>query len=134
TISSEKSRAVKLSLKSGSVVISATSPENGTAVEELEVKYEGAPLEIGFNSRYLLDVADEIDGDGLQMVLADAVAPTLVRDMADAMALYVLMPARGVRLGRLRAGTTDPGYDDCDRRHAGGRGRFHAPGADAVPQ
>jgi DNA polymerase-3 subunit beta len=94
TISSEKSRAVKLSLKSGVVVISATSPENGTAVEELEVKYEGAPLEIGFNSRYLLDVADEIDGDGLQMVLADAVAPTLVRDMADAMALYVLMPMR----------------------------------------
>jgi DNA polymerase-3 subunit beta len=93
-ISSEKSRAVKLSLRAGSVVISATSPENGTAVEELEVKYEGAPLEIGFNSRYLLDVADEIDGDGLQMVLADAVAPTLVRDMADAMALYVLMPMR----------------------------------------
>ena len=94
TISSEKSRAVKLSLKSGAIVISATSPENGTAIEELEVKYEGAPLEIGFNSRYLLDVADEIDGDGLQMVLADAVAPTLVRDMADAMALYVLMPMR----------------------------------------
>ena len=85
---------MKLALKAGTVVISATSPENGTAVEELEVKYEGAPLEIGFNSRYLLDVADEIDGDGLQMVLADAVAPTLVRDMADAMALYVLMPMR----------------------------------------
>jgi DNA polymerase III subunit beta len=94
TISSEKSRAVKLSLKAGAVVVSATSPENGTATEELEVKYEGAPLEIGFNSRYLLDVADEIDGDGLQMVLADAVAPTLVRDMADAMALYMLMPMR----------------------------------------
>jgi DNA polymerase-3 subunit beta len=76
------------------LVISATSAENGTAVEELEVKYEGTPIEIGFNSRYLLDVADEIDGDGLQMVLADAVAPTLVRDMADAMALYVLMPMR----------------------------------------
>jgi DNA polymerase-3 subunit beta len=94
TISSEKSRAVKLALKSGALVISATSAENGTAVEELEVKYEGTPIEIGFNSRYLLDVADEIDGDGLQMVLADAVAPTLVRDMADAMALYVLMPMR----------------------------------------
>lgn len=94
TISSEKSRAVKLNLKSGLVTISAVSAETGTAVEELEVKYEGAPLEIGFNSRYLLDVADEIEGDGLQLVLADAVAPTLVRDMADAMALYVLMPMR----------------------------------------
>jgi DNA polymerase-3 subunit beta len=80
TISSEKSRAVKLSLKPGTLTISATSAENGTAIDELEVKYDGTPI--------------EIDGDGLQMVLADAVAPTLVRDMADAMALYVLMPMR----------------------------------------
>ncbi|MET1027723.1 MAG: DNA polymerase III subunit beta [Dongiaceae bacterium] len=94
TISSEKSRAVKLSLRPNVVTLSATSAENGTAVEELEVRYDGAPLEIGFNSKYLLDVADQIDGDGLQMVLADSVAPTLVRDLADAMALYVLMPMR----------------------------------------
>lgn len=94
TISSEKSRAVKLSLKANGMTLSATSAENGTAVEELEVKYEGAPLEIGFNSKYLLDVADQIEGDGLQLVLADSVAPTLVRDLADAMALYVLMPMR----------------------------------------
>ncbi|HVJ34248.1 MAG TPA: DNA polymerase III subunit beta [Terriglobia bacterium] len=94
TISSEKSRAVKLSLKANAMTLSATSAENGTAVEELEVKYEGAPLEIGFNSKYLLDVADQIEGEGLQLVLADSVAPTLVRDLADAMALYVLMPMR----------------------------------------
>jgi DNA polymerase-3 subunit beta len=94
TISSEKSRAVKLSLKANAMTLSATSAENGTAIEELEVKYEGAPLEIGFNSKYLLDVADQIEGDGLQLVLADSVAPTLVRDLADAMALYVLMPMR----------------------------------------
>lgn len=94
TISSEKSRAVKLSLKAGLVTVSAVSAENGSAVEELEVKYDGQPLEVGFNSRYLLDVAEEIDGDGLQMVLADAVAPTLVRDLADSSALYVLMPMR----------------------------------------
>jgi DNA polymerase-3 subunit beta len=94
TISSEKSRAVKLSLRPSVATLSATSAENGTAVEELEVKYDGAPLDIGFNSKYLLDVADQIDGDGLQLVLADSVAPTLVRDLADAMALYVLMPMR----------------------------------------
>lgn len=94
TISSEKSRAVKLSLKANAMTLSATSAENGTAIEELEVKYEGAPLEIGFNSKYLLDVADQIEGDGLQLVLANSVAPTLVRDLADAMALYVLMPMR----------------------------------------
>jgi DNA polymerase-3 subunit beta len=94
TISSEKSRAVKLSVKNGTLTLSATSAEQGSATEELEVKYEGAPLDIGFNSRYLLDIADEIEGDGMQILLADSVAPTLMRDMADAQALYVLMPMR----------------------------------------
>jgi DNA polymerase-3 subunit beta len=74
--------------------LSATSAEQGSATEELEVKYEGAPLDIGLNSRYLLDIADEIEGEGMQILLADSVAPTLMRDMADAQALYVLMPMR----------------------------------------
>ena len=94
TISTEKSRAVKLALESGSLVISATSPENGTAVEELEVRYSAGPLEIGFNSRYLLDIAEQIEGEGAQFVMSDAGSPTIVRDSADASALYVLMPMR----------------------------------------
>ena len=94
TISSEKSRAVKLSLKPGMLTLSATSAENGSASEEIEVKYDGQAMEIGFNSKYLLDVADEIEGEGLELKLADSVAPTLLRDMADAQALYVLMPMR----------------------------------------
>ena len=58
TISTEKSRAVKVDLKDGILVLSATSPENGTATEELEVNYKGTPIEIGFNARYLLDITD----------------------------------------------------------------------------
>src|SRR5215831_15884311 len=94
TISTEKSRAVKLAIESGSLVVSATSPENGTAVEELEARYLASPLEIGFNSRYLLDIAEQIDGDGVQLVMSDAGSPTIVRDSADTSALYVLMPMR----------------------------------------
>jgi DNA polymerase III subunit beta len=94
TISSEKSRAVKLSLKNGTLTLSATSPEAGSASEELEVKYGGGDLEIGFNSRYLLDIAQQIEGEGAQFALADAASPTLVRDVADTSALYVLMPMR----------------------------------------
>ena len=94
TISTEKSRAVKLTLESGSLVVSATSPENGTATEELEVRYVASPLEIGFNSRYLLDIAEQIDGDGAQFLMSDAGSPTIVRDSADPSALYVLMPMR----------------------------------------
>jgi len=94
TISTEKSRAIKLALSDGSLVLSATSPDAGSASEELEVGYGAAPLEIGFNSRYLLDITQQIEGDTAQFSLADASSPTVVRDTADASALYVLMPMR----------------------------------------
>src|SRR5262249_21322498 len=94
TISTEKSRAVNLALADGTFTLSANSPENGSATEEIEVKYAGSSLEIGFNSRYLLDITQQIEGDGVQFVMADAASPTLVRDVADPSALYVLMPMR----------------------------------------
>ena len=73
TISTEKSRAVKLAIDraGGSLAVSATSPENGTAIEELEVRYLSEPMEIGFNSRYLLDITAQIEGEGAQFVMSD---------------------------------------------------------------
>ena len=94
TISTERSRAVKLAIEPSGLVVSATSPENGTAVEELEVRYQSAPLEIGFNSRYLLDITEQIAGEYVQFQMSDAGSPTILRDSADASALYVLMPMR----------------------------------------
>lgn len=94
TISTEKSRAIKLSLEQGSLVLTATSPEAGSAREELDVGYADGPLEIGFNSRYLLDITQQIDGDDAKFQLSDGASPTLVQDMGDASALYVLMPMR----------------------------------------
>ena len=94
TISTEKSRAIKLKLDNNSLVLSATSPDAGSATEELEVTYGDGPLEIGFNSRYLLDITAQIKGDSARFMLADAASPTVVRDSADASALYVLMPMR----------------------------------------
>jgi len=94
TISSEKSRAVKLALKEGHLTLSASSPENGTATEELEAVYAGQPIEIGFNSRYLIDILRQIQGDNAEIALADAASPTLMKDPANGTALYVLMPMR----------------------------------------
>ena len=93
-ISSEKSRAIKLSLQNGALELSATSPDAGSASEELEVQYSDGPLEIGFNSRYLLDITQQIMGEQTQFVLADGTSPTIVRDAGDDSALYVLMPMR----------------------------------------
>jgi DNA polymerase-3 subunit beta len=94
TISSEKSRAVKLSLTPGHLVLSANSPEAGSATEEIEVKYDGALLDVGFNAHYLLDIMQQIEGSGARFYLADATAPAIIQDVADASALYVLMPMR----------------------------------------
>jgi DNA polymerase-3 subunit beta len=94
TISTEKSRAIKLSLGANSLVLSATSPDAGSATEELEVEYDDGDLEIGFNSRYLLDITQQIQGDKARFALSDAASPTLVKDLEDEKALYVLMPMR----------------------------------------
>jgi DNA polymerase-3 subunit beta len=94
TIATEKTRAVKMALDRDKITLSVTSPENGTAAEEVPGDYTAAPFEIGFNSRYLMDILGQIDGDTVEVHLADAAAPTLIRENDKASALYVLMPMR----------------------------------------
>jgi DNA polymerase-3 subunit beta len=94
TIATEKSRAVKLSLDKDRMVLSATSPEQGAASEEISVTYSSEPMEIGFNAKYLLDIAGQIEGESAKFLLADSASPTVVRDQGDDSALFVLMPMR----------------------------------------
>jgi DNA polymerase-3 subunit beta len=94
TVSSERGRAVKLSLTSGKLTLSVTNPDSGSATEELEVEYDADPLDIGFNSRYLLDITGQLEGEKAELKLADPGSPTLLRDQDTTGALYVLMPMR----------------------------------------
>ncbi|MDQ8758015.1 DNA polymerase III subunit beta [Sphingosinicella sp. LHD-64] len=94
TIASERTRAVKMSLERDRITLSVTSPENGTAAEEVPADYAADGFEIGFNARYLLDILNQIEGDAVEVHLADAAAPTLLRENDKAPALYVLMPMR----------------------------------------
>ena len=94
TIATEKTRAVKIGLDSDRVTLSVTSPDNGTAAEELAAEYRSEGLEIGFNANYLKDILGQIDSDTVDLHLADAGAPTLIRENEQARALYVLMPMR----------------------------------------
>lgn len=94
TISSEKSRAIKLSVSPGHLTLTASSPDAGSATEELEVAYEGGLIEIGFNARYLLDVMQQVEGESVRFTLADGAAPVIVQDVADQTALFVIMPMR----------------------------------------
>ena len=95
TISSEKSRAVKMAVNGDTVTLSANNPEQGSGTDEVPVTFNGeGTLEIGFNARYLLDIAGQIEGENISFDLSDGASPTIVRDAADPGALYVLMPMR----------------------------------------
>jgi DNA polymerase III subunit beta len=83
-----------LSITGGRLVLSVTNPDSGSATEEIEVEYAADPLDIGFNSRYLLDIAAQIEGEVAVLKLADPGSPTLIQDQDAKGALYVLMPMR----------------------------------------
>ncbi|GAA4776550.1 DNA polymerase III subunit beta [Novosphingobium ginsenosidimutans] len=94
TIATEKTRAVKMALDNDRVTLSVTSPDNGTASEEVPADYKSSGFEIGFNATYLKDILGQIEGDTVELHLADAGAPTLIRQDDKSPALYVLMPMR----------------------------------------
>lgn len=94
TIASDRGRAVKLSLSDGQLVLSVNNPDSGSAEEEIAVGYSADPLDIGFNSRYLLDITNQLSADETTLMLADPGSPTLIREKAQSGALYVLMPMR----------------------------------------
>ena len=85
---------LKIALDRDRVTLSVTSPENGLATEELAADYTSDAIEIGFNARYLLDILAQIEGDTVEVHLADAAAPTLLRENDKSDALYVIMPMR----------------------------------------
>ena len=94
TIATEKTRAVKMGLDTDKITLSVTSPDNGTATEEVAAEYGSDGFEIGFNANYLKDILNQIDSDIVEMHLADAGAPTLIRENDKSPAMYVLMPMR----------------------------------------
>ena len=91
---SEKSRGIKLALKKGKLIVTASNADEGSAEDEIEAGYDSADLEIGFNYRYLLDILAQIKGGTVRFLLLDGSSPVIIRDANDVSALYVLMPMR----------------------------------------
>ena len=94
TVSSDRSRAVKLSLGSGKLHLTVNSPENGKAEDELLVNYLDEELEIGFNARYLQELTSQVDGERVEFSFRSSGDPALMRDVDDSGAMYVVMPMR----------------------------------------
>ncbi|MDB6452505.1 DNA polymerase III subunit beta [Falsirhodobacter sp. 20TX0035] len=94
TVSSERSRAVKLSMEDDRLVLSVNAPDSGAAEEELAVAYGDEKLEIGFNAKYLLEIASQVDRENAVFLFNSSGDPTLMREGNDASAVYVVMPMR----------------------------------------
>lgn len=94
TVSSERSRAVKLMLEEDKLTLSVNSPDSGNASDELVVAYGDEKLEIGFNAKYLLEIASQIDRENAVFLFNTAGDPALVREGNDTSAVYVVMPMR----------------------------------------
>lgn len=93
-LSNEKFRGVRLSLSPGKLVLQTHNPEHEEAEEELEVEYEGAPIEIGFNVGYLVDALGALSGDTFYLDLRNGESSGLIQSASDASARYVVMPMR----------------------------------------
>ncbi|MEO0390963.1 MAG: DNA polymerase III subunit beta [Pseudomonadota bacterium] len=94
TVSSERSRAVKLALDEDRLVLSVNAPDSGAAEEELAVAYGDERLEIGFNAKYLLEIANQVDRENAVFMFNSSGDPTLMREGSDDSAVYVVMPMR----------------------------------------
>lgn len=93
-LSSEKYRGVRLSLRRSSMLLQAHNPDHEEAEEEIEIDYDGEPLEIGFNVNYLTDVLNSLQSDSVEIKFKDANSSALLRSSASTQALYVVMPMR----------------------------------------
>jgi len=89
----EKTSAIKFSLESGGIVLSASNPEMGEANETLETHFEGEGFSTGFNARYLLDALAALKGDEVTLEFKDALSPCLIREESEGF-LTVIMPMR----------------------------------------
>ncbi len=94
TVSSERSRAVKLAMEDDRLILSVNAPESGAADEELAVAYSDERLEIGFNAKYLLEIAGQVDRENAVFLFNSSGDPTLMREGNDETAVYVVMPMR----------------------------------------
>ena len=94
SVSLDKKDGVKFNLKKNMLDMSVNNTNSGDGKESLSVKFDHE-LDISFNSRYLIDVASQLDGDQIEIYLKDTGSPALIRDPADFDSIYVVMPMKG---------------------------------------
>ena len=94
SVSLDRKEGVKLSISKNNVKLSVNSTNSGDGNEVIKANYSGEDLTISFNSKYLLDIASEIDDSELKINLKDPISPVLIEDKSDNDSFYVVMPMK----------------------------------------
>ena len=94
SVSLDKKDGVKFNLSKDSLDLSVNNTNSGDGNEKLNVKFEHE-LEISFNSRYLIDIASQLNGEKIEIYFNDTGSPALIKDPSDFDSIYVVMPMKG---------------------------------------
>lgn len=94
TIANEKAPSIKFKLLNNIINLSSINNENSTATEDIDVNYDGSAIEIGFNSRYIMDILDNIESEEIIISFNDNSSPIIVHEKSRSDNIYVLMPMR----------------------------------------
>ena len=94
SVSLDKKDGVKFNLEKDKLSLSVNNASSGDGKETLSVKFDHE-LDISFNSRYLIDIASQLDGDKIEIFLNDTGSPALIKDPSDFDSIYVVMPMKG---------------------------------------
>tara|TARA_B100001250_G_scaffold352367_1_gene325093 strand:+ start:858 stop:1973 length:1116 start_codon:yes stop_codon:yes gene_type:complete len=94
TIANEKSPVIKFKLLKNLINMSTINNENSTATEDLEVVYDGDEIEIGFNSKYIMDILNNLEEEEVTLSFKDNSSPIIAKEKSNPDLIYVLMPMR----------------------------------------
>ena len=94
SVSLDKKDGVKFNLTKDALSLSVNNTNSGDGEETLSAKFDH-DLEISFNSRYLIDVASQLDGEKIELYFNDTASPALIKDPGDIDSIFVVMPMKG---------------------------------------
>ena len=94
SVSLDRKEGVKLAINKDNVQLSVNSANSGEGNEKIKAEFSNENLNISFNSKYLIDIASEVEDKNLKMNLKDSVSPVLIEDASDKNSYYVIMPMK----------------------------------------
>ena len=94
SVSLDRKEGVKLAIHKENIQLSVNSANSGEGNEVIKANFNSSDLNISFNSKYLIDIASEVEDKNLKMNLKDSVSPVLIEDASDRNSYYVIMPMK----------------------------------------